>query len=268
MAERAWRTDAQPCSGTSHAQMVSAAYDHGGTLDRDERAALVPRGGGVTQRAHEQITARRAGTDWYGYCYEAGATHAEVLEAEQVGVVMEYYVRCRNAGATHAEVLEAYKAWHYMGSYVRCREAGATHGEVLEASSFGVNILEYAYCREAGATHAEVLEAYVAGALLGLYAYCRKGGASHTEVLEAQAARTDLFWYSACRRAAGSHREALALHFGGGSSFKVVRVGLSALRKACGEHPVRELAEVIATLAQDWAGTADELAACARALLA
>ena len=242
MAERAWRTDAQPCSGTSHAQMVSAAYDHGGTLDRDERAALVPRGGGVTQRAHEQITARRAGTDWYGYCYEAGATHAEVLEAEQVGVVMEYYVRCRNAGATHAEVLEAYKAWHYMGSYVRCREAGATH--------------------------AEVLEAYVAGALLGLYAYCRKGGASHTEVLEAQAARTDLFWYSACRRAAGSHREALALHFGGGSSFKVVRVGLSALRKACGEHPVRELAEVIATLAQDWAGTADELAACARALLA
>ena len=46
-----------------------------------------------------------------------------------------------------------------------------------------------------------------------------------------------------------------------------LKLAVPALRAACGTNPTRELGETIATLAQDWTGTADELAATAVALL-
>ena len=131
-----------------------------------------------------------------------------------------------------------------MFPYLRCREAEAAHAEVLEAHGAGADLYDYARCRWADATHAEVLEAHEAGADLGWYSYCRS-------------------------RADATHPEAMALRLSGAgpNPSKAAKLAVPALRAACGTTPTRELSETIATLAQDWAGTAGELAATAVALL-
>ena len=170
---------------------------------------------------------------------------------------------------TKQERTEAIKAGAPMFPYLRCRETGATHAEALEAQKAGTKLTWYARCREAGTTHAEVLEAQEAGADLFSYAYCREAGAIHAEVLEAKEAGADLIRYSRCRRVGATHPEAMALRLRGAGpvTAKEIKLAVPALRAACGTAPTHELGETIATLAQDWAGTADELAATAGALL-
>ena len=144
-----------------------------------------------------------------------------------------------------------------------------TEQERAEAIEAGAGLIRYSLCRRAGATHTEVLEAHVAGADLGWYSRCREACATHTDALEALGAGADLCWYSYCRRADATHAEAMALRLckAGRSPFLDAKIAVRALRAACGTGPARELGETIATLAQDWAGTADELAATAVALL-
>ena len=66
-----------------------------------------------------------------------------------------------------------------------------------------------------------------------------------------------------------THPEAMALRLRGAGpdTTDELKLAVPALRAACGSAPTRELGETIATLAQDWAGTADELATTAVALL-
>ena len=101
------------------------------------------------------------------------------------------------------------------------------------------------------------------------YTNCRQAGATHADVLEAQKARADLVGYTYCREAGAAHPEAMALRLRGAgpANTEEIKLAVHALRAACGTAPTHELAETIATLAQDWAGTADELAATAGALL-
>ena len=170
---------------------------------------------------------------------------------------------------TEQEIAEAVKAGANPYDYTFCREAGATHAEVLEALGAGADLFYYAYCRKTGATHPEVLEALGAGADLGWYSYCLEAGASHAEVLKALGAGADLVHYSICRRVGATHSEAMALRLRGAGpdTTDELKLAVPALRAACDSTPTRELGETIATLAQDWAGTADELAATAVALL-
>ena len=118
-------------------------------------------------------------------------------------------------------------------------------------------------------TEQELAEAIKAGSGTEHYSYCRKVGAAHAEVLEALGAGADLYWYARCRRVGATHPEALALHLrrAGPANTGELELAVDALHAACGTTPTRELGETIATLAQDWAGTADELAATAVALL-
>ena len=168
---------------------------------------------------------------------------------------------------TEQEIAEAVGANPY--DYSRCRKSGAAHAEVLEALKAGADLYYYADCRKFGASHAEVLEALGAGADLYDYSYCRKVGATHAEVLEAQKAGADLYDYSYCRKVGATHPEAMALRLRGAGPDTTdgLKLAVPALRTACGATPTRELGETIATLAQDWAGTADELAATAVALV-
>ena len=66
-----------------------------------------------------------------------------------------------------------------------------------------------------------------------------------------------------------THPEAMALRLRGAgpANTEEIKLAVPALRAACGTAPTHELGETIATLAQDWTGTADELAATAVALL-
>ena len=118
-----------------------------------------------------------------------------------------------------------------------------TEQELAEAIKAGGDQYDYSRCRWAGATHAEALEAHVAGASLRWYHFCRRAGATHPEAI------------------------ALRLCEAGPEPHEAAELAVPALRAACGSAPTRELGETIATLAQDWAGTADELAATAVALL-
>ena len=120
----------------------------------------------------------------------------------------------------------------------------ATAQELAEAIKAGGDQYDYSRCRWAGATHAEALEAHVAGASLRWYHFCRRAGATHPEAI------------------------ALRLCEAGPEPYEAAKLAVPALRAACGTNPTRELGETIATLAQDWAGTADELAATAVALAA
>ena len=118
-------------------------------------------------------------------------------------------------------------------------------------------------------TEQEIAEAVKAGADLYWYARCREVGATHTEVLETRRAGADLIRYSLCREVGATHPEATALRLcgAGPDTTDELKLAVPALRAACDSTPTRELGETIATLAQDWAGTADELAATAVALL-
>ena len=88
-------------------------------------------------------------------------------------------------------------------------------------------------------------------------------------MLEAQKAGADLIRYSLCREVGATHPEATALRLcgAGPDTTDELKLAVPALRAACGSAPTRELGETIATLAQDWTGTANELAATAVALL-
>ena len=180
--------------------------------------------------------------DSYAYCLRAGSHHNELLMAHGAGTLLPWYIRSRKAGATHVEVLEAHGARDDLHSYI--------------------------YCREAGASHTEVLEAIGAGAALHWYVYCRNAGATHAEVLETIGAKADLYRYAKCRKTGATHAEGQALRLNELPAHRNPELAVHALRAACGTNPTKELAETIATLAQDWAGTADELAATAIALLA
>ena len=175
----------------------------------------------------------------------------------------------RGQTVTEQEKAGAVKAGADLRDYTNCREVGATHAEVLEALGAGADLFDYADCRQAGATHAEALEAQRAGVALHWYTYCREAGATHADVLEAHGAGADLVRYCFCREAGATHPEAMALRLRGAGpvTAKEIKLAVPALRAACGTTPTHELGETIATLAQDWAGTADELAAIAGALL-
>ena len=170
-------------------------------------------------------------------------TAQEKAEAVKAGADPYHYSHCRKTGASHAEVLEAHRASARLQWYPWCRQAGASHAEVLEASRAGADLFWYAWCRQLDVNHAEALEAHEAGAGLGGYADCHRIGAVHPEAI------------------------ALRLREAGLGPLGAAKFAVPALRAACGTNPTRELGETIATLAQDWAGTADELAATAVALL-
>ena len=139
---------------------------------------------------------------------------------------------------------------------------------MLEALGAGTKLTWYARCREAGVCHTDAIEAQMAGADLDPYVDCRKAGATHAEVLEAHGAGADLFWYTNCLLAGAAHQEAMAIRLREFPAQSITQLALYALRAACGTTPTRELGETIATLAQDWAGTANELGATAVALAA
>ena len=71
-------------------------------------------------------------------------------------------------------------------------------------------------------------------------------------------------------RATSARNHCLGLRLSGAGlgPSEAAKLAVPALRAGCGTGPTRELGEVIATLAQDWAGTPGELAATAMALLA
>ena len=194
-------------------------------------------------------------------------TLAQAREAVGAGIQLYWYELAREASATHREVLEAHASGADIDGYAICRREGVLHGEALEAHALGASLRHYARCAESGVPRQDILEAQRAGADLLGYSMCIKAGATGTEALAAHAAGMSLVWYAACRREAASHQEALALAFSGPFSQDSAPTALLALRIICRGVPVPQIGEMVGVLAQDWAGTPDELAACVTAAL-
>ncbi|GGP97602.1 hypothetical protein BKA00_005930 [Actinomadura coerulea] len=141
-------------------------------------------------------------------------TWLDYLKAWCQGIDKIEYARARQAGAAHAEVLEA-NAFGYLGlrEYAWLRQAGGPHAETLEAVARRVDPVNYAMSRRVGASHTEALEAHDKRIDLFDYATARARTATHAEALDAHAQGVNLFNYANARQYEGSrtHEQALEI---------------------------------------------------------
>ena len=151
-----------------------------------------------------------------------------------------------------------------------------TGPELQDAAAAGVDAHAYGWARRAGASHTELLEVHETGTDLNCYAALLALGAPQTALAELLARGGELCWTFQLSLLSATHAEVRSLvlahrlprpRFSYADNLATAELALAALRAACGTTPTRELGETIATLAQDWAGTADELASTAVALV-
>lgn len=142
----------------------------------------------------------------YTVLRKSGTSHAEWVDAFNRRWPLWHYSQAREAGATHAECLEAEKKG--IMSYSVARHYGATHAECLGAVFSCCNWSAYAFALSAGATHQECLEVHQAGGHFEAYGFARENGATHAECLEAVLRCGDLHQYSVHRQDS-SHADAI-----------------------------------------------------------
>ena len=70
-----------------------------------------------------------------------------------------YYAKAHQAGATHAECMEAARRGPFVSVYVVLRRGGIGHTEDMEVMCLSAPVQAYLAASEAGVTHAECMEA-------------------------------------------------------------------------------------------------------------
>jgi hypothetical protein len=145
----------------------------------------------------------------YLACLDAGATHAEITDANDL-VDLTLYARYRH-DLTHPQALHFISGDFYFDGYRAACAAGATQDELDQAYRYlrdGLRL--YARARAAGATHNETIMAYRANVTPDDYALIRETGASHYQVMLAQTLHIRPTIYVLNHRMGYSHQEILS----------------------------------------------------------
>ena len=98
----------------------------------------------------------------YAAAIAIGATPAEIAEVFAIHPyiidTVAAYADAREAGATHAECVQAMDSVGDLAGYADARWAGATHAECMECDDVEAVISDYARLRDRQHSHSEALE--------------------------------------------------------------------------------------------------------------
>ena len=119
-------------AGATHAKVLAAVREEEWPLPDYVRALLA---GATHAECQRYCAADRRRLRAYVALLETGVSHLEVMEFLASEILEDDYLRAREAGATHAEILDA--EWrigsHQLYDYASRLEDGASHADALKA---------------------------------------------------------------------------------------------------------------------------------------